>query len=253
MLILLPPSEGKSAPEGGNPTRKLSFPELGKPRTQVWNALIAMCKHEPQTAAKNLGLGVTQLDEVATNIHLAKSKCGPAIDVYTGVLYEALDAYSLNARTRTKLNKTAAISSALFGLVRPLDLIPPYRLSGNSTVTSLTSLPVVWREASSAVIAASAGPIIDMRSQTYVALGPIPETCYERAITLRVSHEKNGKRSVVSHFNKATKGALVRSLMLNSKTPKNTNEFLAALTTLGYEWEISEPKKGPALLDLITH
>ena len=253
MLILLPPSEGKSAPEGGIPTRKLSFPELGKPRTQVWDALIAMCKHEPQTAAKTLGLGVTQLEEVATNIHLAKSKCGPAIDVYTGVLYEALDAYSLNARTRTKLNKTAAISSALFGLVRPLDLIPPYRLSGNSTVTSLPSLPVVWREASSAVIAASAGPIIDMRSQTYVALGPIPETCYERAITLRVLHEKNGKRSVVSHFNKATKGALVRSLMLNSKTPKNTNEFLAALTTLGYKWEISESKKSPALLDLITH
>ena len=253
MLLLLPPREGKSAPEGGIPTRKLSFPELGKPLTQVWDALIAMCKHEPQTAAKNLGLGVTQLDEVATNIHLAKSKCGPAIDVYTGVLYEALDAYSLNARTRTKLNKTAAISSALFGLVRPLDLIPAYRLSGNSTVTSLPSLPLVWREASSAVIAASAGPIIDMRSQTYMALGPIPETCYERAITLRVLHEKNGKRSVVSHFNKATKGALVRSLMLNSKTPKNTNEFLAALTTLGYKWEISESKKSPALLDLITH
>ena len=253
MLILLPPSEGKSAPEGGVSARELSFPELGQPRTQVWDALIAMCKHEPQTAAKNLGLGVTQLDEVATNPHLAKSKCGPAIDVYAGVLYEALDAYSLNARTRTKLNMTVALSSALFGLVRPLDFIPAYRLSGNSTVTSLPSLPLVWREASSAVIAASAGPIIDMRSQTYMALGPIPETCYERAITLRVLHEKNGKRSVVSHFNKSTKGALVRSLMLNSKTPKNTNEFLAALTTLGYEWEISESKKGPALLDLITH
>ncbi len=252
MLILLPPSEGKSAPENGATMRRLSFPELDKQRLIVWKALISMCREDAQLAAKNLGLGVTQLDEVAANINLAKSICGPAIDVYTGVLYEALDAASLNARTRAKLNRTVAISSALFGLVRPLDLIPAYRLSGNSTVTALPSLAQVWREAASIALADGTGPIIDMRSQTYVALGPIPDSCHERALTLRVLHEQHGKRSVVSHFNKATKGELVRALMLNSKTPKNINEFLSALTSLGYEWELSEKTKGPAVLDLIT-
>ena len=253
MLILLPPSEGKSAPESGSATRELSFAELDKQRAHVWRALIAMCKADPHIAAKNLGLGVTQLDEVNSNAHLAKSFCGPAIGVYTGVLYEALDAQSLNARTRIKLHKSVAISSALFGLVRPLDLIPAYRLSGNSTVTGLPSLAQVWRDAAAKVIEDSTGPIIDMRSQTYVALGPVPHSCDERAITLRVLHEKNGKRSVVSHFNKATKGELVRSLMLQAKTPKNINEFLTVLSEIGYQWELNEPKKGPALLDLITH
>ena len=252
MLILLPPSEGKSAPGDGTSTRELSYPELKKLRALVWKALIAMCKADPQVAAKNLGLGVTQLDEVTANAHLAKSTCGPAIDVYTGVLYEALGAATLNSRTRTKLNTSVAISSALFGLVRPLDLIPAYRLSGNSTVTSLPSLAQVWRDSASEAIATPSGPIIDMRSQTYVALGPIPTSCHDRALTLRVLHERNGKRSVVSHFNKATKGELVRALMLEAKTPTNINEFLAVLTSLGYEWELSEQKKGPALLDLIT-
>lgn len=232
--------------------RELSFPDLSKPRADVWKALIAMCKHDPQAAAKNLGLGVTQLDEVTANKHLAKAFCGPAIDVYTGVLYEALDAASLNARARNRLNKNVAISSALFGLVRPLDLIPAYRLSGNSTVTSLPPLSKIWRDESSKVIAHSSGPIIDMRSHTYVALGPIPASCHVRALTMRVLFEKNGKRSVVSHFNKATKGELVRALTLHPTVPKTINEFLKVLTELGYEWEINEQAKGPALLDLIT-
>lgn len=252
MLILLPPSEGKYAPERGAQARELSFPQLSKPRAQVWKALIAMCKADPQVAAKNLGLGVTQLDEVTANTRLSKATCGPAIDVYTGVLYEALDAASLTERSRNRLHKNVVISSALFGLVRPLDLIPAYRLSGNSTVTSLPTMAKVWRDESSAVIEAIPGPIIDLRSHTYAALGPIPGSCYERALAVRVLFEKNGKRSVVSHFNKATKGELVRALTLRPHTPRTINEFLQALTDIGYEWELNEKDKGPALLDLIT-
>ena len=252
MLILLPPSEGKSAPLSGDTSQQLSFPELDSTRSQVQKALIKMCKGDPELAAKNLGLGVTQLDEVFANAHLNKATCGPAIDVYTGVLYEALDAASLNAKTRAKLNSAVAISSALFGLVRPLDLIPAYRLSGNSILTDSPRLPQVWREEVSAVIAASTGPIIDLRSQTYVALGPIPAQCNERALVIRVLFEKNGKRSVVSHFNKATKGELVRALITSGAVPKTTDQFLKRLSELDYEWELDESKSGPARLDLIT-
>jgi len=252
MMILLPPSEGKSAPLSGVSNRELSFPDLGTSRKQVWQALIKMCTGDPDLAARNLGLGVTQLDEVSTNAHLDKATCGPAIDVYTGVLYEALDAASLNARTRTKLNSAVAISSALFGLVRPLDEIPAYRLSGNSILTDSPRLPQVWREEVSAAIAASTGPIIDLRSQTYVALGPIPVQCNARALVMRVLFEKNGKRSVVSHFNKATKGELVRALMLSGPIPKSTDQFLQRLSEIGYEWELDESKSGPGRLDVIT-
>jgi len=252
MLILLPPSEGKSAPLSGDTNQQLSFPELDSTRSQVRKALIKMCKGDPELAAKNLGLGVTQLDEVFANAHLNKATCGPAIDVYTGVLYEELDAASLKAKDRDKLNDSVAISSALFGLVRPLDLIPAYRLSGNSILTDSPRLPQVWREQVSAVIAATAGPIIDLRSQTYVALGPIPAQCDERALVIRVLFEKNGKRSVVSHFNKATKGELVRALILSGPIPKSTDQFLKRLSEIGYEWELDESKAGPGRLDVIT-
>jgi cytoplasmic iron level regulating protein YaaA (DUF328/UPF0246 family) len=252
MLILLPPSEGKSAPLSGDTNQQLSFPELHSTRSQVRKALIKMCKGDPELAAKNLGLGVTQLDEVFANTHLNKATCGPAIDVYTGVLYEALDAASLKAKDRDKLNDSVAISSALFGLVRPLDLIPAYRLSGNSILADSPRLPQVWREQVSAVIAATAGPIIDLRSQTYVALGPIPAQCDERALVIRVLFEKNGKRSVVSHFNKATKGELARALILSGPIPKSTDQFLKRLSEIGYEWELDESKAGPGRLDVIT-
>ena len=253
MLILLPPSEGKSAPLSGNTNQQLSFTELDSTRAQVRKALIKMCKGDLHTAAKNLGLGVTQLDEVSANARLDKATCGPAIDVYTGVLFEALDAASLNSKHRAKLNSVVAISSALFGLVRPLDLIPPYRLSGDSILTGSTRLPQVWREKVSAVIAASTGPIIDLRSQTYVSLGPIPGQCDERSLLIRVLFEKNGKRSVVSHFNKATKGELVRALITSGAVPKNIDQFLNRLSDLDYEWELDERRTGPARLDVITH
>jgi cytoplasmic iron level regulating protein YaaA (DUF328/UPF0246 family) len=137
--------------------------------------------------------------------------------------------------------------------VRPLDAIPAYRLSGDSILTDSPRLPQVWREHVSAVIASSTGPIIDLRSQTYVSLGPIPVQCNERALVIRVLFEKNGKRSVVSHFNKATKGELVRALITSGAVPKNIDQFLKRLTDLGYEWELDENKTGPARLDLITH
>ena len=69
MLILLPPSEGKSAPEDG-PTldlAALSFPSLTKARRQVLDRLIALCRGDLDLAATTLGLGVTQRGEVGAN------------------------------------------------------------------------------------------------------------------------------------------------------------------------------------------
>ncbi|MFA7324120.1 MAG: peroxide stress protein YaaA [Candidatus Nanopelagicales bacterium] len=253
MLILLPPSEGKSSPAPGADTARLSFSPLNDTRQRILEALIRMCSDDPSGAAKALGLGSTQIDEIKINAQLASAAFGPAIEVYDGVLYEALDAQSLPAIARRRLNANVAIASGLFGLVRPLDLIPAYRLSGNVRLAGLPSLGSLWRNELGAAIADSSGPIIDLRSQTYVVLGPVPLECHSRALAVRVLFEQDGHRTVVSHFNKATKGRLVRELMLMGSAARSVNQFLQQLTSLGYEWELHETSKGPSRLDLITH
>jgi len=254
VLMLLPPSEGKSAADSG-PTvdlATLSFPDLTPTRTAVLAALVKLCSGNGTNAAKVLGLGPTQHGEVGANAQLAQEPCAPAIDVYTGVLYEALDASSLTTAGRRRLQESVAISSALWGLVRPQDLIPSYRLSGGTTLPRLGPLASIWREHVSALLEDTDELVIDMRSGAYVSLGPLTPEMADRSVTVRVLTERNGKRSVVSHNNKATKGLLVRHLVSTRRRPECISALVQALESGGFEIELGAGSKGAApILDVI--
>lgn len=255
MLILLPPSEGKTSPSAGPKLELagLSFPELTRPRTATLKALIDLCSKDPN-AASILGLGPTQADEVRVNAHLRKAPCAAAIEIYTGVLFDALDVTSLGKPARRRLQASTVISSALFGLVRPDDLIPAYRLSGDVALPGVGAPAAHWRDFVGEVISQSAGVIIDLRSQMYANLGPIPAEVADRAVSARILLEKNGKRSIVSHHNKASKGRLVRALAERTAQPKSVDDLMKALKELKWKCELSEAKKAgqPATLDIIV-
>lgn len=239
MLILLPPSEGKCAAESGPPVdlAALSFPHLAQTRRRVLEALMTLCRGDLDTASSVLGLGPTQRGEVGANARLAKEPTAPAIAVYTGVLYEALDYPTLTPAARRRVDGQVAISSALWGLVRPGDTIPAYRLSAGTTLPGVGTLASAWKGPVSAELERHDGLIVDMRSGGYVALGPLPASAAERSVTVRVLQERGGKRTVVSHFNKATKGRIVRSLASSRRNPRTPDAFADALTALGYRVE----------------
>ena len=92
MLIVLPPSEGKTAPRRGKPLalESLSSPSLTPARTQVVDALVELCASDPEKAAAVLDVPKSQLDLVDLNARLASSPTARADAVYTGVLYDAL-------------------------------------------------------------------------------------------------------------------------------------------------------------------
>ncbi|MDP2014337.1 MAG: peroxide stress protein YaaA [Actinomycetota bacterium] len=252
MLILLPPSESKSAPATELPAA-VSFAELNPVRTRIMRALVKMCSGNQARASKALGLGRTQLDQLALNSQLATAACGPAIDIYTGVVFEALSADTLTPRQRERLHAHVLIASGLHGLVRPLDSIAPYRLSANSKITGLPGLASLWRAPIGTILHNSNGPILDLRSQAYVSLAPIPKESLSRSISVRVLQEQDGKRTVVSHFNKATKGLLVRDLVRRGAMATSTSALTQQLTELGYQWEMQEQSGAGMRLDIITH
>ena len=95
MLILLPPSESKTAPASGDPLNlaSLDLPALTGARSELADALAEVSGGED--ALQVLGVGPSLAADVARNRQLRTAPAAPALEVYTGVLYDALDAASL--------------------------------------------------------------------------------------------------------------------------------------------------------------
>lgn len=241
MLILLPPSEGKTRPAAGSPLDldALSFPTLAPVRALLLRTLVKLSSGNQQRAAEVLGLGPTQAEAIAINAALVDEPAARADEIYTGVLFSALDLGSLDQDARARADSSIAIASALFGLVRPGDRIPAYRLSGNVTLPRLGTVASRWRTALPKVMAevTDDGLLIDLRSGTYTALGKPPASLADRTATMRVLHEHNGQRKIVSHFNKATKGRIVRGLMESGAEPRTVEQLESALADLGWTVE----------------
>lgn len=213
MLILLPPSETKRS-GGQGPSLdldRLALPVLRPQREQVVDALTALSADE-EKAARVLKLSARQRPEIAVNAALRTAPTLPAVDRYTGVLFDALDAATLDAASRRWLGGHVLIHSAPFGPVGALDRIPAYRLAAGTTLPGLPPLRRVWADVVSAALADSApGFVLDLRSEAYAALGPVPagvDTAYVRIVT----DSGGGAARALNHFNKHAKGELVRML-----------------------------------------
>lgn len=257
MLILLPPSEGKSAPRRGRPLDldTLSSPGLTPVREQVIDALVTVA-YRPD-AAEILGLGGTQAGLVELNAALRNAPTARADAIYTGVLFDALGFATLSPAARRRATSRVAITSSVFGIVRPGDRIPAYRLSGDVTLPGLGPVAAQWRDHLGEAIgdAVGSGLLVDLRSSTYAAFwrpaaaGPGGRN---RTATMRVLHETDGVRKVVSHFNKATKGRIVRDLLEAGANPRTPTALAGALRDLGWVVEEGEPTKSGVQLDVVV-
>jgi cytoplasmic iron level regulating protein YaaA (DUF328/UPF0246 family) len=256
VLILLPPSEGKAVPRRGHSLRLdgLSFPELYDGRVEMLDALVALCAGDPAVAASTLGLGATQADEVGRNAALRDAPTARADAVYSGVLYEALDVATLDSAARSRANRWLAVTSSLFGLVRPGDRIPAYRLAGGVSLPGTGPVATYWSRHLDAAVrqAAGRGLVVDLRSSTYGPFWrPAPDLA-SKVVTVRVLHEVAGVRKVVSHFNKATKGRLVRALLEDGTAPSTPARFADHLAALGWKAELSTPGRAGTRLDVVV-
>jgi cytoplasmic iron level regulating protein YaaA (DUF328/UPF0246 family) len=256
VLIVLPPSEGKLAPARGKSLdlSTLSLPGLTPARTRMLEALHELCSGDPDVAATTLGLGPTQVDLVHRNAGLATAATARADRVYTGVLYDHLDAGTLSPAARRRAGARLAVTSSLFGLVRPADRIPAYRLSGDAVLPGLGPVAGVWREALGPEVTATLGDdlLVDLRSTMYAAFWRPPAALAPRVATVRVLHEVDGRRQVVSHFNKATKGRIVRAVLEDGGRPRTPTGLADLLRDLGWSVEVGPATSKGTRLDVVV-
>lgn len=254
MFIFIPPSEGKAVPTDADPVSlgSLLLPELSGTRRALLESLVRLSRGSAGKALSALGLTEGQRGELDHNRRLATAPAAPAADVYRGVLYDALDLPGLrreNEDAYRRARESVLVFSALWGVLRPEDRIPYYRCSAGVKLPRVGSVTAAWKAALDAPLSGLLGEqlVVDLRSSSYTGLWRArgDRLGAARTVSVRVLHERevNGalKRTVVSHFNKATKGRIVRSLLLDGAEPKTPEEFADALRGLGHTVEFAAP------------
>ncbi len=217
MLVLLPPSEGKTAPSVGDPVDldSLVFAErLSERRAELLDAVDPGLRDAP---------------------------AGPAAEVYSGVLYGHLGLPELPAAARRRV----LISSALWGFVRSDDRIPDYSFSAKTRLDGIGPPAKWWREPLAEAVPDKAGElIVDMRSAAYAAAWQPRQAT---VLAVRGFRERNGERKAVTHMVKAIRGEVARALLLAKKVPAGPEDAAKIARDAGFEVEL-----GDASLDVIV-
>ena len=241
MLVILPPSETKR--DGGDASfaldlAALSFPQLTAHRRATLGALRRLSRNLAQSTAA-LGLSAGQRFEIDRNRAITTSPTMPAIERFTGVLFDGLDVGSLPGPARAWIGDHVVIHSALFGLVGANDPIPAYRLSHDSKLPELP-LRKHWAADVSRVLGEEPGLILDLRSESYANLGPLPEGENRRFLRV-VTQGADGRKRALNHFNKKGKGEFLRGLAIADIDHPDVASLLSWAAEAGIELAPGKP------------
>lgn len=215
-LILLPPSEGNASGGTGAPWAPGTMRvDLDARRELALRGLVRAMRQNIAARTKLLGVkGVALAAATEANRSVRTSPTMPAIERYTGVLYEALEVGTLSAAQRRRLNSSVVIVSAVWGLVAPDDPIPDYKLKMGASLPGLGRVTSWWRpELSEQLVELAAGRTIwNLLPNEHAAAWVAPDGLSQLTVKF-LERRPDGSLVAVSHWNKLLKGALVRFLL----------------------------------------
>ena len=242
----MPPSESKRPPpDRGRPVAldELSFPALTATRARILEALLATSARPD--AFKRLQVGPSMADEVARNTRLLELPARPVLDVYTGPLHDGLDAATLSPAATERAARALVVASALWGALRPVDRIPPYRLHVCARLVGMDRLEPTWRTVLPDVLAEAAGPhgvVLDLRSPSYQAIG-MPTGLSDRTVTIRVPQGRGRSAGgSATSFAKRVRGQAARHLLESGADPDDP-DALAAVLAERWPVELAPPTR----------
>ncbi len=171
----------------------------------------------------------------------------PAGYLFDGDVYTGLDMYNMDKDTATYVNEHLGILSGLYGVIKPLDLIQPYRLEMGTKLNNArgNNLYEFWGEHITKVINermqdSDDKVLVNLASNEYFKAVK-KKALDAQIITPRFEDEKNGQYKVISFYAKKARGLMVKYAADNKLTKA---EQLKAFDLAGYYYvdELSDDK-----------
>lgn len=167
----------------------------------------------------------------------------PAVYAFQGDVYQGLQASLWKDAQRTYAQNHLRILSGLYGLLRPLDSMMPYRLEMGTKLSTeaAANLYEFWGDQLATAINEAAQTsrskaIVNLASQEYFKAAR-SKMLTSPIITPVFKNFSNGKHKVISFFAKKGRGMMADWIIRNKvKTPEKLNQFSAG----GYEWQETE-------------
>lgn len=167
-----------------------------------------------------------------------------ALFMFMGDVYEGLDAASLDPGRIAYLNRHLCILSGLYGLLRPLDLMQPYRLEMGTGLVNPRGkdLYAFWGNTLlEAINAQQPDSVVNLASNEYFKAIPA-KALQPRVITPVFEDWSNGKYRIVSFYAKRARGLMVRWASLDGVTdPEKLKCF--DLEGYGYDKDASDENR----------
>ena len=223
MLIVLSPA--KTLDYSVDPKSNHTAPQF---LSQSSNLIKNLKDKEPKDIASLMGLS----DKLATlnfdryQSWKASKKVSndskPSMMVFKGDVYQGLDAESLNNKQIKFAQKHLRILSGLYGILRPMDVIKPYRLEMGTKLetTKGKNLYDFWGDAIQKNVlkdleSQRSDLLINLASKEYfTVLGKMPEDI--NMVSPVFKDYKNGKHKIISFYAKRARGLMARWIIENN-------------------------------------
>ncbi len=222
MLSVLSPAKTLDL-ESRLPTRKHSTPRLLDESEKLIEVMVTKSAAEVSALmgiSQELG-ALNAQRYVDFTVPFTPRNARPAALIFAGDVYQGLAAGSFDARDFTEAQKTVRILSGLYGVLRPLDLMQPYRLEMGTRLRTNrgASLYDFWGDRVTELLKAdldeSPGPrvLVNLASAEYFGVVR-PSLLDARVVSPRfLDAPRDGEPRIVSFYAKRARGAMARWLV----------------------------------------
>ncbi len=247
MLILISPAKTLDF-ESELPTTEATRPEFLKYSRQIQRELKALKPaglQELMDISPNLAeLNWDRNRKRKFTVSEVSENARQAVYAFNGEVYHGLEAYSIPAEKIGEMQQKLRILSGLYGLLRPLDLIMPYRLEMGThlPVGESPNLYGIWRPVITKALnreAKKGDLIVNLASHEYFSAVDAKKL-KARVISPEFRDMHNGELKMISFFAKKARGMMARYLI---DTGATTEEGILAFDYGGYRYDPARSKE----------
>ena len=185
------------------------------------------------------------------NTPFTKENARPAVYAFAGDVYTGLDAYSLPSEKIDLLQDSLRILSGMYGMLRPLDLMQPYRLEMGTklSINSKKNLYAFWKKTLTETLnneLENDELFLNLASVEYFSA--IDEKKLKVPVIAPVFKDfKNGKLKIISFYAKKARGSMTRFAIDNNvKSLDDLRGF--DIDGYGYSEEYTEKDREPVFI-----